>query len=322
MTPFTIKQLIKKDMSAVDDLLKTTLNANTPVINDICQYIIQNGGKRLRPALALLSGHAVSLDAKRNAQLATIVEAIHTATLLHDDVVDDSKLRRGKATANIAWDNPRAVLSGDFLYATACVHMADFGNARAMQVLTRAMACIAEGEVQQLNNCHDPDIEEARYFQVIYGKTAKLFEAACQLPAVLAGEDEATEHAMAAYGCHIGTAFQLIDDILDYTADAKQMGKNLGDDLAEGKPTLPLIYAIQHASQHDANVIRSAIQTGDTKSIWQIQQILETTQAITYTQNCAIRETEKANAALGLLPDSRYKDALLSIGPQAIKRKH
>jgi octaprenyl-diphosphate synthase len=276
----------------------------------------------LRPLLALLVARACGYQGERHIDIAAIVEFIHTATLLHDDVVDESDMRRGKETANNVWGNQAAVLVGDFLYSRSFEMMVDVGSMRVMEILSTTTNVIAEGEVLQLLNCHDPDTSEQRYMEVIHSKTAKLFEAACQLGAVLTGLSAEHEQAMAKYGMHLGTAFQLVDDVLDYTADAEEMGKNVGDDLAEGKPTLPLIIAIQRSDAPTAAILRSAIEQGGLDQIDAIMQAITDTKAIDYTLERAKGETESAIASLQCLPDSDYRQALESLAWFAINRSH
>jgi octaprenyl-diphosphate synthase len=292
------------------------------LINQLSHYIIGSGGKRLRPLLALLVARACGYQGDKHIDAAAIVEFIHTATLLHDDVVDESDMRRGKQTANNVWGNQAAVLVGDFLYSRSFEMMVDIGSMRVMEILSTATNTIAEGEVLQLLNCRDPDTTEARYMEVIHSKTAKLFEAACQLGAVLAGLSNEQEQAMARYGMHLGTAFQLVDDVLDYTADAAEMGKNVGDDLAEGKPTLPLIIAIQRSSAPIQAILRKAVEEGGLNELDTIMQAIQQTEAIAYTLQRATQETELAIENLSVLPASDYKQALENLAWFAIKRSH
>ena len=318
----SIRQLADADMQAVNALIQRRLHSEVVLINQLSHYIIGSGGKRLRPLLALLVARACGYQGERHIDIAAIVEFIHTATLLHDDVVDESDMRRGKETANNVWGNQAAVLVGDFLYSRSFEMMVSVGNMRVMEILATTTNTIAEGEVLQLLNCHDPDTTEERYMEVIHSKTAKLFEAACQLGAVLAGLDDAQEQAMARYGMHLGTAFQLIDDVLDYTADAAEMGKNVGDDLAEGKPTLPLIIALQRSSGDTAALLRKSIEEGGLEYIDTIMQAIEQTNAIAYTVAKAQHETEAAIASLECLPISDYRQALESLAWFAINRSH
>lgn len=314
--------LIEDDMQAVNRLIQERLYSDVVLINQLSHYIIGSGGKRLRPMLALISARACGYHAGRHIDIATIVEFIHTATLLHDDVVDESDLRRGKETANNVWGNQAAVLVGDFLYSRAFEMMVSVNSMRVMEILAGTTNIIAEGEVLQLLNCHDADTTEASYMEVIHSKTAKLFEAACQLGAVIAELPPEQEAAMAAYGMHLGTAFQLVDDVLDYTADADEMGKNVGDDLAEGKPTLPLIIALQRSSGDTANTLREAIEKGGIEHIDTIMQAIQATGAIDYTLEKAKQETEAAIASLQPIPDSPHRQALETLAWFAIERSH
>ncbi len=318
----SIRQLADADMQAVNALIQRRLHSDVVLINQLSHYIISSGGKRLRPLLALLVARACGYQGDKHIQVAAIIEFIHTSTLLHDDVVDESDMRRGKETANNVWGNQAAVLVGDFLYSRSFEMMVDVGSMRVMEILAQTTNTIAEGEVLQLLNCHDPDTTEARYMEVIHSKTAKLFEAACQLGAVLAGLDANIEQAMAAYGMHLGTAFQLVDDVLDYTADAAEMGKNVGDDLAEGKPTLPLIVAIQRSDETTANLLRLAIEQGGLEQIDTITQAIQQTDAIAYTMDLAKRETQLAIDQLNCLPESDYRQALTTLAWFAINRSH
>ncbi len=317
-----IQKLISEDMQNVNNLIQKRLHSEIVLVNQLSHYIIASGGKRLRPMLSLLAARACGYEGEKHINIAAIVEFIHTATLLHDDVVDESDMRRGKDTANNIWGNQAAVLVGDFLYSRSFEMMVDVGEMRVMEILASTTNVIAEGEVLQLLNCNDPDTDEARYLEVIYSKTAKLFEAACQLGAVLAGLSEDDEKAVAQYGIHLGTAFQLVDDILDYSASASEMGKNVGDDLAEGKPTLPLIIALERSSGDDVHLIRKAIEAGGLDKIDEIMAIIKKTNALEYSANIAKKEVEKANACLQCLPKSPYKDALESLAWFSISRTH
>ncbi|RUO27127.1 octaprenyl diphosphate synthase [Aliidiomarina minuta] len=317
----TIKKLSEADMNAVDKLIMAQLQSDVALINQLGLYIISGGGKRLRPLLAVLSARALGYQGKHHHTLAAVIEFIHTSTLLHDDVVDESNMRRGRATANAKFGNEASVLVGDFLYSRAFQLMVSMESMRVMDVLADATNVIAEGEVMQLMNCNDPETTEERYFAVIYSKTARLFEAATQLGAVLAGQDQATEEAMQAYGRHLGTAFQLVDDILDYTADADAMGKEVGDDLAEGKPTLPLLYAMWHGGKEESTVIRNAIEHGGQRDrLPEVMQTMQSTGAIKYAQQRAQQETDKAKEAIQALPETEYKAALLALADIAAAR--
>ncbi len=320
--------LIKGDMERVNRLIQTSLHSEVVLINQISQYIINSGGKRLRPVLVLLSANAFAYNDSKGSDttdehdvtLAAVIEFIHTATLLHDDVVDESALRRGKDTANELWGNAASVLVGDFLYSRAFEMMVGVGSMKVMEILSHSTNTIAEGEVLQLLNCNDASTTEARYIEVIHYKTAKLFESASQLGAVVAQQDEATEQAMAKFGMHLGTAFQLIDDVLDYSASSEDMGKNVGDDLAEGKPTLPLIYAMAHGTEVQAALIREAIEQGGLDQIEAITQAIETTGALDYTRNIAKNEAQQAIAQLDNIPDSEYKEALITLANFSVER--
>jgi octaprenyl-diphosphate synthase len=317
-----IQALIADDMQAVNNLIQDSLKSDVVLINQLNLYIINNGGKRLRPMLALLSARACGYNKKQHIDIAAIIEFIHTATLLHDDVVDESDMRRGKDTANNIWGNQAAVLVGDFLYSRSFEMMVDVGQLPIMQVLAQATNVIAEGEVLQLLNCNDADTTEKRYLDVIYSKTAKLFEAACQLGAILAERSEAEIQSMANYGMHLGTAFQIVDDILDYSASADEMGKNVGDDLAEGKPTLPLIIALQRSKGKDALMIREAIEQGGLDRIDEIIAVINETGSLEYSQGIAEKETALAIESLSSFPDSPEKTALTELAWFSIRRQH
>lgn len=318
----TIQALINDDMQAVNALIRQRLESEVALVNQLGHYIINSGGKRLRPILLLLSARSFRYSERHHLTLAAVVEFIHTATLLHDDVVDASKLRRGRQTANSIWGNEASVLVGDFLYSRAFQMMVEVKNMRVMEILANATNVIAEGEVLQLLNCHDPDTTEARYLQVIRSKTAKLFEAAAQLGAVISQQPLEYEQALATYGAHLGTAFQLIDDVLDYSASSEEMGKNVGDDLAEGKPTLPLIYALKHSNPIQEEILREAITHGGKKYIKDVIAAIEFTQAIHYTREIAGQEAAKALVALEKLPPSPYKEALSSLAQFSVNRSY
>lgn len=317
-----ITRLINDDMQAVNDMILQRLHSDVALVNQLGHYIISSGGKRLRPTLSLLVARACGYSDDRHIDVAAIIEFIHTATLLHDDVVDESALRRGKDTANSLWGNQAAVLVGDFLYSRSFEMMVSVGKMRVMEILSSTTNVIAEGEVLQLLNCHDPDTTEARYMEVIHSKTAKLFESACQLGAVLAELPAEQEAAMAKYGVHVGTAFQLIDDVLDYNSSAEEMGKNVGDDLAEGKPTLPLIIAMQRASETERETIRQAIKQGGLDQLDRILATIHSTKALDYTINIARNEANIAIETLNVLPDSEYKTALTAIAALSVERTH
>ncbi|WP_459868934.1 octaprenyl diphosphate synthase [Endothiovibrio diazotrophicus] len=317
-----VRALIAEDMASTDALIRRRLHSEVVLINQVGEYIVGSGGKRLRPVLVLLAAHAFGYAGEQHFNLAAVVEFIHTATLLHDDVVDESELRRGRETANNLWDNATAVLVGDFLYSRAFEMMVESGSMRVMEILSRATNVIAEGEVLQLLNCNDPDTTEARYLEVIHCKTAKLFEAAAQLGAVLGGVAPELERAMAEYGMYLGTAFQLVDDVLDYSADAEAMGKNVGDDLAEGKPTLPLIHAMREGSEAQRVLIRGAIENGGLEVIEPVMEAIRSTGAIDYTARLAREEAQRAIEALAGLPDGRYREALVALAEFAVSRTH
>jgi len=307
-------------MRAVDAVIRRQLHSDVALISTVSEYIINSGGKRLRPALVILSAGAFGYAGAHHHELAAVVEFIHTATLLHDDVVDESSLRRGKATANALFGNAASVLVGDFLYSRAFQMMVAVGNPQVMEVLADATNTIAEGEVLQLLNVHDADIDEARYIQVIHYKTAKLFEAATRLGAILGGASPADESALATYGMRLGTAFQLIDDVLDYSGDHAETGKNIGDDLAEGKPTLPLIYAMRNGNQQQAALIRSAIEQGGLSELGPVLQTISATGALDYVREQARLEAEAACAAIAHLPHSNHKESLLQLADFAVTR--
>ena len=317
-----IRELITDDMSLVNSLIEKSLYSEVGLIDQLGHYIINSGGKRLRPAVVLLSARTFGYKGEQHINLAAIIEFIHTATLLHDDVVDASLLRRGHATANQRWGNEASVLVGDFVYSRAFQMMVSTDSMRVMQILSEATNTIAEGEVQQLINRHDPDTSKENYLEVIRNKTAKLFEAAAQLGAVISKRSDKEEQAMAAYGRHLGTAFQLIDDVLDYSSSSDELGKNIGDDLAEGKPTLPLLYAMWHGNEGDARIIRNAIENGGLKHIAQIKEAINSTGAISYTAKIANEEAQLAIAALTDLPASEYLDALYALARFSVDRQY
>ena len=318
----TLYSLIEPDMAAVDAVIRRQLHSDVVLIRQVAEYIIQSGGKRMRPALLLLAAGAVGFTGKEKHELAAVVEFIHTATLLHDDVVDESDLRRGRETANAAFGNAASVLVGDFLYTRAFQMMVAVDDMRVMQILANATNIIAEGEVLQLMNCHDADVDESRYLQVIRYKTAKLFEAASQLGALLGKVDSATEQALAAYGMHLGTAFQLIDDVLDYSGQEVSTGKHLGDDLAEGKPTLPLIYAMQHGTPEEAACVRQAIENGGREDFPAVLAAIQRSGALQHARACAENEANLAREAISALGDSIYKKALIELSVLAVERSN
>lgn len=317
-----VQALIAQDMVEVDQLIRLRLQSEVALINQLGHYIINSGGKRLRPALVLLASRASGYGGPHHIALAAVIEFIHTATLLHDDVVDASALRRGRKTANSIWGNQASVLVGDFLYSRAFQMMVDVRNMRVMDILAHATNTIAEGEVMQLLHCNDADTTEERYLHVIRSKTAKLFEAATQLGAILTERSAIEESALAAYGMHLGTAFQLIDDVLDYSASPEEIGKNIGDDLAEGKPTLPLIHAMRHGTAEEAAVIRHAIEQGGRENMAAVTKAIESTQAIAYTAQLAQDEARKAAEAISDMPATPYKEALYALAKFSVNRTY
>jgi octaprenyl-diphosphate synthase len=317
----SVLSLIADDMAEVDAVIARRLDSGVPLVGDVCRYIISAGGKRLRPALLLLMCGALGFRGEQRFNLAAVVEFIHTATLLHDDVVDESTLRRGRATANERFGNPASVLVGDFLYSRAFQMMVSAGQMRIMEILADATNVIAEGEVLQLMNMHDASLDEAAYLRVIRSKTAKLFEASARLGAVLAGAEPRIEQACATYGQALGTAFQVIDDVLDYDGDATEMGKNLGDDLREGKATLPLIAAMQRGTGEQAAVIRRAIETGGASELAQIVAIVRETGALDVTREAAAAEAARAIEATKQLPANEYSAGLLQLAAQLLSRR-
>jgi octaprenyl-diphosphate synthase len=327
MTFDDVMTICRPDMQAVDQVIHQRLSSEVALINQLSHYIVNSGGKRLRPLITLLSARLFGYQGDMHYLLAAIIEFIHTATLLHDDVVDESDLRRGNETANALFGNAASVLVGDFLYSRAFEMMIDVDDMRVMQILATTTNVIAEGEVMQLMNVHDAETSEATYLEVIHCKTAKLFEAATRLGAVLCNRDESETQAMAAYGRYLGTAFQLIDDVMDYSSDSARMGKNVGDDLAEGKPTLPLIYAIEHGTAEQAALIKAAIENGGVDKINEVQAIIEQTGALTYTENMAQQQAQLAIAELARLPDSQSHDSqskvlLENIARLSVHRSH
>jgi len=317
-----IRGFMEADMRAVDGVIRARLDSGVLLIRQVAEYIVGGGGKRLRPMLLLLSAGAFGYRGAHRHELAAVVEFIHTATLLHDDVVDESELRRGRATANALFGNSAAVLVGDFVYSRAFQMMVETDSLRVLQVLADATNVIAEGEVMQLMNCHNPDIEEEGYLEVIRCKTAKLFEAATRLGAILGGALGEQEAAAAEYGMRLGTAFQLIDDVLDYSGEQGAIGKNVGDDLAEGKPTLPLIYAIKHGTAHEAQLVRDAIRNGGRGDLAAVLEAIRSTGALDYAREQARRESRAACAALARLPHSRERDYLLQLADFAVTRTY
>ena len=317
-----IREFIATDMHAVDEVIRTRLHSDVVLIRQVAEYIIGGGGKRLRPALVLLSAGAFGYRGTHHHTLAAVIEFIHTATLLHDDVVDESALRRGRPTANSLFGNAASVLVGDFVYSRAFQMMVGVDSMRVLQVLADATNVIAEGEVLQLMNCHNADVDEKNYLQVIRFKTAKLFEAATRLGAILGQASRDAEAAIATYGMHLGTAFQLIDDVLDYSGDRHTIGKNVGDDLAEGKATLPLIYAIQHGTQEQAALIRRAIEHGGLEEMGAVLDAILNTGALRYTREQAYTESRTACESIAGLPASNFRDYLLQLADFAVSRTY
>jgi octaprenyl-diphosphate synthase len=314
--------LIGSDMKAVDAVIRQRLHSDVVLVRQVAEYIVQSGGKRLRPALVLLSAGALGYRGAHHHELAAVIEFIHTATLLHDDVVDASDLRRGRQTANAMFGNSASVLVGDFLYSRAFQMMVAVNDMRIMRVLSDATNVIAEGEVLQLMNCHDADLDETGYLQVIRYKTAKLFEAAAQVGAIIGGASVAIVQAMAIYGAHLGTAFQLIDDVLDYSGAEVETGKHLGDDLAEGKPTLPLIFVLKNGNADQVASVRRAIENGGRDDLPEVLAAIRGTGALEYAKRKAATEAQQAAVALELVPASQYKDSLLELCLFAVARTH
>lgn len=313
--------LVLDDWTDVNRLIIQRLGSDVALINQVAHHIIHGGGKRLRPLTTLLAARACGYEGSEHRLSAAVIEFIHTATLLHDDVVDTSGLRRGHKTANAVFGNQASVLVGDFLYSRAFQMMVEISSLKILNVLANATNTIAEGEVLQLMNCNNPDITEADYMEIIYRKTAKLFESGTRIGAILADSDETSEQALVAYGRHLGLAFQLVDDALDYDATIEELGKNIGDDLAEGKPTLPLIYAMDNGSAAERHLIREAIETGGTQNLTSIQLAIETSGGLRYTAERALDEAKLAVEALQSLPDSEYKTGLASLAYFAVNRR-
>ena len=317
-----IREPVADELRRLDQVIVDRLASDVALVNQVSQYIIGAGGKRLRPLAVLLAARACGYRGARHVEAAAIIEFIHTATLLHDDVVDGSGLRRGRDTANQVFGNQASVLVGDYLYSRAFQMMVELGDMRVQGIMADATNTIAMGEVLQLMNAHDPDTSEQRYLEVIYRKTARLFEAGAQMAAILAQAPPVVERAMLAYGRHLGTAFQLVDDALDYRADRDELGKNLGDDLAEGKPTLPLIHALANSAPQDAARLRAAIEHGAVEELEAITRTIESSGGLEYTARLARRERDLAIEALAELPDSAYKQALRALADFAVSRKH
>ena len=321
MQPQAFYRAVADDFSAVDGIIKKQLTSRVPLVSKIGDYITSAGGKRLRPLLVLLCGKALGREGDDLRLLAATIEFLHTATLLHDDVVDESDLRRGRETANALFGNAASVLVGDYLYSRSFQMMSELSNLKVMEILSDATNTIAEGEVLQLMNCNDPDTTEESYMTVIYCKTAKLFEAATRLAAVLTHQPEPVEQAMTDYGKYLGTAFQIIDDVMDYCSQSEEMGKNVGDDLAEGKPTLPLLRAMEVGTPEERQLVRDAIEhRNGMDHLERILGILDRTGALEYSRQRAREEADKAIAALAILPDSRHKQALETLAHMAVQR--
>jgi octaprenyl-diphosphate synthase len=320
-TAISLLAPVADDMHQVDALIRARLDSDVALVRQVAEHIVAGGGKRLRPALLLLAAGALGCRGPACHELAAVVEFIHTATLLHDDVVDESQLRRGRRTANAAFGNAPSVLVGDFLYSRAFQMMVGLDNLRVMRVLADATNTIAEGEVLQLMNCHDPDVDEARYLDVVRRKTAKLFEAAARLGGVLGGAAPDLEQGLAAYGMHLGTAFQVVDDVLDYSGAAQETGKSLGDDLAEGKPTLPLIRVMQAGSAEQRALVRHAIIEGGREEFAAVLAAIRATAALDYARAAAGREAERAARSIAALPPSAHTESLLELAAFAVSRR-
>lgn len=317
----SFRHLIENDLTAVDRVIREQLHSDVALVRQVSEYIIHSGGKRLRPILTVLSARAFGYSGTHHHTLAAVVEFIHTATLLHDDVVDKSEMRRGRQTANQLFGNAASVLVGDFVYSRSFQMMVSVNHMEVMRVLADATNTIAEGEVLQLLNCHDPDMDEARYYQVIRYKTARLFEAAARLGAILAETPRAVQDGMTEFGTRLGTAFQIIDDVLDYSGQLNETGKNVGDDLAEGKVTLPLIHAMAHAGEDDRAVLRKAVLEGGGDDLKSVVSIIQGSGALEYSQRCAEREAEKACEILRrIAPPSDWRDALEQLARLAVDR--
>ena len=314
--------LIADDMKAVDAVIRRRLRSDVVLINRVAEYIVAAGGKRMRPALVILAAGASGYAGEHRHELAAVVEFIHTATLLHDDVVDESDLRRGRETANALFGNAASVLVGDFLYSRAFQMMVTVGNPRIMEVLSDATNVIAEGEVLQLMNCHDPEVDVEEYLRVIRYKTAKLFEAAARLGGILGEVAPETEAGLARYGMHLGTAFQLIDDVLDYSGNEGETGKHVGDDLAEGKPTLPLIHVMRHGRPEQVAMVRRAIEQGGLEELPAIMEAIRETGALDEARRRAQLEVGNAIAAIAMLPPTQYRDSLIELADFAVARRH
>jgi octaprenyl-diphosphate synthase len=318
MTLEDIRALVQTDLRSVDAVIRARLKSEVPLVDQVAEHIVSGGGKRLRPLLVVLAARACGHEGSAHVEAAAFIEFIHTATLLHDDVVDGSSLRRGRHTANEVFGNQASVLVGDFVYSRAFQMMAALNSQPVMEIMAEATNIIAEGEVLQLMNAHDPDTTEQRYLEVIYRKTAKLFEAGAEVAAVLSGNEAHARRPLAAYGRHLGTAYQLVDDVLDYRSNPKERGKNLGDDLAEGKPTLPLIHALKHGSEGQRAAISQAIKQGGVMQLEPVVAAIEATGGLEYAERLAREESERALASLSVLPDSSYKRGLAALARFAV----
>lgn len=319
MTLDDIRALVRQDLASVDEVIRCRLKSSVALIDRVAEHIVAGGGKRLRPLLVVLVGRACGLSGMAHVEAAAFIEFIHTATLLHDDVVDGSSLRRGRDTANEVFGNQASVLVGDFVYSRAFQMMASLDSQRVMEIMADATNAIAEGEVLQLMNAHDPETTEQRYLDVIYRKTARLFEAGAEVAAVLSEGSPEMQHCLARYGRHLGTAYQLVDDVLDFRSNPAERGKNLGDDLAEGKPTLPLIHALRLASGADRTLLREAIESGGLAQLGPIVGAIESSGGLDYAAELARRESQAALAALAVLPDSSYKQGLEALARFAVE---
>lgn len=317
-----IHQIVAEDFATLNQKVVDQLHSDVPLIENIGQYIIEAGGKRMRPVLAILCARACGYDGSDHVNLATVIEFLHTATLLHDDVVDVSEMRRGRPTANVRWDNPSSVLVGDFIYSRAFQLLVALGNMDIMDVMASTTNKISEGEVLQLVNQHNPNTTESNYMEVITNKTAILFAAACSSAAILAQANTDTKNALHQYGLEVGRAFQLIDDVLDYAGNSEELGKNIGDDLSEGKPTLPLIYTMKHGQESDQKIIIEAIQNGGIEHLAAIVEAVKNSGALDYTRQLAEDKIELAMTCLDLLPDSKYRDGLIDVAKAAIHRSN
>jgi octaprenyl-diphosphate synthase len=320
MYPFY--DVVAEDFEAVDRLVKESLSSNVPLVEEISGYLIEAGGKRLRPLLVLLCARACGYEGSDHIKLAAIIEFLHTAMLLHDDVVDDSSLRRGRKTVNAAWGNPASVLVGDFLHSRAFEMMVEIGDIRVMEILSHATNTIAEGEVQQLVNIRNPHTSEESYVEVISRKTAMLFQAASHSGTVLADADRNTETALRDYGLHLGISFQLVDDLLDYKGSAENLGKNVGDDLAEGKVTLPLIIAMRNGSEQQQSFVRQAILSGGVENLDTIMDTVQSTGGLEYTEQCAQTERNNALKCLDKIDESAYKESMVSMINFVVNRSY